>query len=35
MFLHLLRLMLSRSAQVLATADIELDAALKRKGDDR
>jgi TRAP-type C4-dicarboxylate transport system permease small subunit len=35
MFLHLLRLMLSRSTQVLATADIELDAALKRKGDDR
>ncbi len=35
MFLHLLRLMLSRSGQALATADIELEAALMRKEEDR
>lgn len=33
MFLHVLRMMLSRSVRALSTADIELDAALRRKGD--
>lgn len=33
MFLHLLRLMVSRSSKVLSTADLELEAALKGRGE--
>ena len=35
MFLHLLRMVLTRSSQALSTADIELEAALKGRGTDR
>ena len=35
MFLHLLRMVLTRSSQALSTADVELEAALKGRGTDR
>lgn len=35
MFLHLLRMVLTRSSQALSTADIELEAALKGRSTDR